>query len=58
MQKNNATRITPTFDFSVLAISHTKEVESVMMLMLTSVFKTIKETNSNRGFPSSVAMVW
>lgn len=58
MHTARTSRMILNLNLSVLTISHTSEVEIVMMLTLTNVFNIMKETSSSRGLPNKSAISW
>jgi hypothetical protein len=58
VQKLNDSKVIPDWNFSELEIFHTRKVESVIILILTMVFKIIKDTSNSRGLPNRLAINW
>ena len=48
--------MTIALDADALVSSHTKEVASVTMVILTNVLRTMNDTSNKRGLPSKSAM--
>ena len=56
IQRNKANKVAICPKGNALVASQAKDIMRVMMLVLTNVFKTIKDTSNKRGLPSNLAM--